>query len=69
MREATFQLLDPLFREEKGRGHKSLWTKSFAEFLFGSEGFTLGGCNDRTPILKMSFRKDTEFSVAIGLDS
>lgn len=69
IREATFQLLDPLLVNISGRGHKSLWTTNLAKLLFESEGFVLeiDKKSISSPILKFKAVKKNKFSMPMVL--
>ena len=74
MREATFQLLDPVFKSDYSnthRGHSSLWTLELAKFWFESEGFSVKKKRSerKIPVLEFVATKTNSFSVAKGLIS
>lgn len=67
MREAMFQLLDPMIKVNDStsyRGHQSFWTAAMACYWFESEGFTVGGINSTSPILTFTAIKQNNYSVA-----
>jgi hypothetical protein len=69
LREATFQLLDPVFDTHQAsfRGHQSLWTPDMAQYLFNSEGFRVEFLSEKEPILQFYAEKRGQFSVAMGV--
>lgn len=69
IREATFQLLDPMLILDEStqfRGHQSLWTPRFATYLFNSEGFAITEMEEDSPILSFIAEKQNRFSIGIG---
>ncbi len=65
LREAMFQLLDPVFKSDYStshRGHQSLWTLEIAKFWFESEGFLIKKSTTNNLILSFTAVKKDKFS-------
>ena len=67
LREATFQLLDPMLSNKNTtyRAHQSLWTPDMANFWFRNEGFEVEFVTIKSPILEFFATKKNKFSMAL----
>lgn len=67
LREATFQLLDPMLSSENTtyRSHQSLWTPDMANYWFRSEGFEVEFARTKEPILEFFAIKKNNFSISL----